>query len=87
MRLYAELTISIISGCRLVYLPPYSPDLNPIEEGFSAMKAWIRRNRDFTLRELEGGEGRHPAQMLIRAVCEAMSQRSITGWFRDCSYI
>jgi transposase len=28
-------------GFRLLYLPPYSPDFNPIEEGFSAMKAWI----------------------------------------------
>jgi transposase len=28
---------------RLVYLPAYSPDFNPIEEGFSAMKAWIPR--------------------------------------------
>jgi len=36
------------SGVRLVYLPPYSPDFNPIEEMFSAFKAHIRRNnRDF----------------------------------------
>src|ERR1700761_9350378 len=39
-------------GMHLVYLPPYSPDFNPIEEGFSAMKAWLRRNRDFALGEL-----------------------------------
>jgi transposase len=25
-------------GCELVYLPPYSPDLNPIEEAFSKIK-------------------------------------------------
>lgn len=25
-------------GCKLLYLPPYSPDLNPIEEGFSKVK-------------------------------------------------
>ena len=30
------------AGARLVYLPPYSPDFNPIEEAFSAMKAWLR---------------------------------------------
>jgi transposase len=33
-------------GVRLLYLPPYSPDLNPIEEAFSKIKAWIRRNND-----------------------------------------
>ena len=36
--------VDINSGMHLVYLPPYSPDYNPIEEGSSAMKAWIRRN-------------------------------------------
>jgi transposase len=25
-------------GCELLYLPPYSPDLNPIEEAFSKVK-------------------------------------------------
>jgi transposase len=30
-------------GCELVYLPPYSPDLNPIEEAFAKIKALLRR--------------------------------------------
>jgi transposase len=30
-------------GCELMYLPPYSPDLNPIEEAFSKLKASLRR--------------------------------------------
>jgi hypothetical protein len=33
-------------GVRVVYLPPYSPDFNPIEEAFSKIKAFIRRNND-----------------------------------------
>ena len=32
------------AGVILVYLPPYSPDLNPIEEFFAELKAFIRRN-------------------------------------------
>jgi transposase len=32
------------AGVKLVYLPPFSPDLNPIEEFFSELKAFIRRN-------------------------------------------
>lgn len=31
-------------GVKLVYLPPYSPDLNPIEEFFAELKAFIKRN-------------------------------------------
>lgn len=34
-------------GCRVVFLPPYSPDYNPIETAFAFIKSWIRRNRDF----------------------------------------
>ena len=30
-------------GCELIYLPPYSPDLNPIEEAFAKLKALLRR--------------------------------------------
>jgi transposase len=32
------------AGVKLVYLPPYSPDLNPIEEFFSELKGFVRRN-------------------------------------------
>jgi transposase len=32
-------------GCELLYLPPYSPDLNPIEEAFAKLKALLRRAR------------------------------------------
>lgn len=31
-------------GVKLVYLPPYSPDLNPIEEFFAELKAFLKRN-------------------------------------------
>jgi transposase len=32
------------AGVKLVYLPPYSPDLNPIEEFFAELKAFIKRS-------------------------------------------
>jgi transposase len=32
------------AGVKLVYLPPYSPDFNPIEEFFAELKAFIKRN-------------------------------------------
>ena len=35
-----------VAGVRIIFLPPYSPDFNPIEEAFSKIKAWIRRNYD-----------------------------------------
>ena len=29
-------------GCKVIFLPPYSPDLNPIEKFWANMKRWIR---------------------------------------------
>jgi transposase len=34
-------------GIRIEYLPPYYPDLNPIEEAFSKIKHFIRCNQDY----------------------------------------
>ena len=38
---------------KLVYLPPYTPQLNPIECGFNLMKAWLQRNIDSELWKLD----------------------------------
>jgi hypothetical protein len=38
--------LNLLKGVRIIFLPPYSPDLNPIEEAISKIKAWIRRNYD-----------------------------------------
>ena len=40
----AEIAIAIeAAGARLLYLPPYSPDLNPIEMAFAKLKAALRK--------------------------------------------
>ena len=36
------------AGCDLWYLPPYSPDFNPIEKLWSKVKAWLRRESETT---------------------------------------
>ena len=37
-------TIELIEsvGCKVIFLPPYSPDLNPIEKFWDNMKRWIK---------------------------------------------
>jgi transposase len=34
-------------GIRVEFLPPYSPDMNPIESSFSVIKSFLKRNRDY----------------------------------------
>jgi transposase len=64
---------------KLIYLPAYSPDFNPIEESFSAVKAWLRRHG-------EERTGMNEKGWVIAEASEAISPESARGWFRDCGY-
>ena len=46
------------AGASLLYLPPYSPDLNPIEQAFSKLKAMLRKAAERTLDDLWRSIGR-----------------------------
>ncbi len=46
------------AGARLRYLPPYSPDLNPIEPAFSKIKAHLRKAAEHTIPRLVRRIGR-----------------------------
>jgi transposase len=65
------------SGCELVYLPPYSPDLNPIEEAFSKIKDFIRKAEARTREALVEAMG---------AAISAVTARDARGFFEHCGY-
>jgi transposase len=46
------------AGARLLYLPPYSPDFNPIENAFAKLKALLRKAAERTLEGLWDAIGR-----------------------------
>jgi transposase len=64
-------------GARLVYLPPYSPDLNPIELAFSKLKTLLRRAATRTVEELENTIG----QLLKK-----FTTTDCAAYFRHCGY-
>ena len=64
-------------GCSLVFLPPYSPDFNPIEEAFSKVKALLRRAKARSFEALVEATG--------GALC-AVSERDALGFFAHCGY-
>jgi transposase len=45
-------------GAKLLYLPPYSPDLNPIEQAFSKLKALLRKAAERTVPHLRRRVGK-----------------------------
>ncbi|KIY68551.1 hypothetical protein CYLTODRAFT_351191, partial [Cylindrobasidium torrendii FP15055 ss-10] len=63
----------------LVYLPPYSPHLNPIEQAFSAIKAYLRRHEADVL-----DEAARP--WIIHQAAEHVSPEDAEGWILNCGY-
>ena len=64
-------------GCQLLFLPSYSPDLSPIEEAFSKLKAFLRR------------VGARTPETLQEAIGQALltvTPHDALGWFTHCGY-
>jgi transposase len=65
------------SGCEVLYLPPYSPDLNPIEQVFSKVKGLLRKAGARTREALIEAMGRAP---------KAVTVQDARGFFSHCGY-
>ena len=66
------------SGVRYIYLPPYSPDLNPIEKMWSKLKASLRKEKIRIASELPSAISK--GFLTIRP-------KDCIGWFRSCNYV
>jgi len=64
-------------GAQVWFLPPYSPDLNPIEKMWSKVKAYLRKVKARTRHELW-----HAIGDALRTVTAADAR----GWFSACGY-
>ncbi len=64
-------------GCEIVYLPPYSPDFNPIEQAFSKIKGLLRKAQARSREALIEAMGR---------ALDAVSARDVRGFFKHCGY-
>jgi len=64
-------------GCRLRFLPPYSPDFAPIERAFRKRKAALRRAKARTRTALDAA---------IAAALATITAQDAAGWFRHCGY-
>ena len=65
------------AGCELLFLPPYSPDLNPIEEAFSKVKSTLRKVQARTREALVEATGR---------ALDTISCTDIRAFYIDCGY-
>jgi transposase len=65
-------------GALLWYLPPYSPDLNPIEEAFSKFKTALRGAEPRTLEDHSSA---------IWAALRTITPQDAAGWFAHAGYL
>jgi len=64
-------------GAELWFLPPYSPDLNPIEKMWSKVKAILRKIKARTEEDLIA---------VIATALEQVTASDCLGWFKSCGY-
>lgn len=64
-------------GARLEYLPPYSPDYNPIEKCWSKIKTALRKAKARTREALEAA---------LKQALLTISEADARGWFTHCGY-
>lgn len=74
-----EQTIALIRqvGADVLFLPPYSPDLNPIEMMWSKIKALLRKAAARTHEDLLAA---------LAQALEAVTASDARGWFAACGY-
>ena len=66
-----------VRGCRLLFLPPYSPDFNPIEEAFSKIKGVLRK---------AGARTREVLIEALGAAISAVTAGDARGFFEHGGY-
>ena len=67
-------------GVGLEYLPPYSPDYNPIERSFKTLKAWMKKNYQ------QQDEWQNFKSFLEYAVRQSCYSIDCKSWYRRCGY-
>ena len=65
-------------GCSLVFLPPYSPDFNPIEQAFSKIKGLLRKAKARSFEALVQATG---------VALSAVTKEDARGFFVHCGYV
>ena len=67
------------AGVLTLYLPPYNPDLNPTEEAFSYVKAYLKKHDDI----IQAGIS---LVSVLQSAFDSISARECNAWITDSGY-
>jgi transposase len=65
-------------GANVMFLPPYSPDLNPIELAWSKMKSILRKHKPRSMDELVS---------TMKAALDSLTLADISNWYKHYGYV
>jgi transposase len=65
------------AGAHLLFLPPYSPDLNPIEQAFSKLKHWMRE---------AGARTRDTLWRAVGTILDRFTPEECANYFQNAGY-
>lgn len=65
------------AGAKLIFLPPYSPDLNPIEQAFAKLKTLLRKENARTLEQ---------TTICIGKLLDRMTEDECSNYFKEAGY-
>jgi transposase len=65
------------TGAKLFFLPPYSPDLNPIEQVFAKLKTLLRKAEPRTVED---------TWRRIGSLCHVFEPRECANYFKNAGY-
>lgn len=65
------------AGAEVVFLPPYSPEFNPIEKMWAKLKEFVRRATNDT---------REAFDQAVADAMDTISKSDLLGWYTHCGY-
>jgi transposase len=65
------------AGATVLFLPPYSPEFNPIEKLWSKLKEFVRR---------QSTDSRDSFDAAVARAMASITSSDLLGWFRHCGY-
>lgn len=79
--------VGLCRGMHVMFLPPYSPDYNPIELAFSSIKAYVKRARVLHREDLaHNGNDLYVYHHLYEATYSTTADTAL-GFFHHCGYV
>lgn len=72
---------------RYLFLPPYSPDYNPIELAFSAIKAFVRRSGELGRQDVDQNIDDSYVYLHLLDAAYHISANDACGFFGRCGYV